>query len=608
MLLTLAVLVTTIIFFIYGRVRADLVSLCALLILVLAEILTPTEALSSFSSPLVLMIISLFIVSGALLRTGLAKLMSSKILKLAGDSESKLFFLIILVTTFIGAFISSSGTVALMMPIVVSMAMSSNLNVRRMLMPLAFAGSIGGMFTLIGSQPNLVIDGILKQNGYTDLKFFSFAPVGLAVFIVGISGFWVLTKIFLSKKINLAEATHGKSLKELVDEYSLKNKGFTLRVNKNSPLINKNLAQLSIPKLYELSVANIIHRNSSRHQFFVRGEDRIETAGPATVIEHGNIMEILGSEENVKRFAKENSLTFMKHNENEEADAGIAEAVILPNSKLVDVKIRESGFRKKYRVNIIAINHKREYKSDNLADEVMRSGDVLLVQGKWEDLARLDKDYDDLVLVGEPLEQASKVTLDHKAPIAAIIMILMVVAMVIGKFPPVICVMTAAVMMIITGCLRNMEEAYRLINWESAVLLATMLPMAIALNKTGVVDLVTSTLTNSLGGLGLYSLLAGIYFCTSLLTLFISNTATAVLFAPIALQVAQSMNVSPYPFLLAVSVAASMCFASPFSTPSNVMVMKAGRYTFADYIKVGGPMQIIMGIAMVFILPLIFPF
>mgnify|MGYP000083142503 len=173
---------------------------------------------------------------------------------------------------------------------------------------------------------------------------------------------------------------------------------------------------------------------------------------------------------------------------------------------------------------------------------------------------------------------------------------------------PVTAVMIAGLLMVLTGCFRNVEAAYKTINWESIVLIAAMLPMSLALEKTGASELVSQSLVNGLGSYGPYVLLAGIYFTTSLMTMFISNTATAVLLAPIALQSAIQLDLSPYPFLFAVTVAASMCFASPFSTPPNALVMPAGRYTFMDYVKVGLPLQIIMGIVMIFVLPLLFPF
>ena len=214
------------------------------------------------------------------------------------------------------------------------------------------------------------------------------------------------------------------------------------------------------------------------------------------------------------------------------------------------------------------------------------------------------------MVLGQPLEEAEKVTLDYKAPLAACIMLLMIALMVFDFIPvaPVTAVMFAGVLMVLSGCFRNVEAAYKTINWESIVLIAAMLPMSVALEKTGASALVSRTLAESLGHYGPYALLAGIYFSTSLLTLFISNTATAVLMAPIALSSAAQMGLSPYPFLFAVTLGASMCFATPFSTPPNALVMQAGRYTFMDYVKVGLPLQVIVGIVMVFALPLLFGF
>ena len=240
----------------------------------------------------------------------------------------------------------------------------------------------------------------------------------------------------------------------------------------------------------------------------------------------------------------------------------------------------------------------------------MHSGDVLLVQGAWPDIARLSKDDTEWVVLGQPLEEAQKVTLDYMAPVAAIIMIAMIAMMVFDFIPvaPVTAVMIAAMLMVMTGCFRNVEAAYKTINWETIVLFAAMLPMSLALEKTGVSDYIANALAGGLGTYGPMLMMAGIYFATSLMTMFISNTVTAVLMAPIALQSATQIGVSPVPFLFAVAVAASMCFASPFSTPPNALVMKAGQYTFMDYIKVGLPLQVIMGIVMVIVLPLLFPF
>ena len=233
-----------------------------------------------------------------------------------------------------------------------------------------------------------------------------------------------------------------------------------------------------------------------------------------------------------------------------------------------------------------------------------------MVKGAWTDIARLTEEDSESggVVLGQPLTEASKIPRKEKAPIAAVIMVLMVVCMVFNLIPSVAAVMLAALLMVLTGCLRNMEDAYKTINWESIVLIAAMMPMSIAMEETGAAKLISDGLVNGLGKFGPLALLAGVYLTTSLLTMFISNTATAVLVAPIAFAAAKTLEVSPIPFMFAVSVAASMCFASPFSTPPNALVMSAGRYKFMDYVKVGMPLQLIMAVVMILVLPLIFPF
>jgi len=259
---------------------------------------------------------------------------------------------------------------------------------------------------------------------------------------------------------------------------------------------------------------------------------------------------------------------------------------------------------------VLGIRRKNDYLLSDLGNQRVHSGDVLLVQGTWANIDRLSHEDTEWVVLGQPLAEAAKVTLDYKAPIAAAIMILMVCMMVFDFIPvaPVTAVIIAGLLMVLTGCFRNVEAAYKTINWESIVLIAAMMPMSLALEKTGASEYISSSLVSGLGVYGPFALMAGIYFTTSLMTMFISNTATAVLLAPIAMNSAVQIGVDPTPFLFAVTVAASMCFASPFSTPPNALVMPAGQYTFMDYIKVGLPLQIIMGVVMVFVLPLLFPF
>lgn len=621
MITTLIILALSAVFFVNGKLRSDLVALCALVLLIVCNILTPEEALSGFSNPIVIMMVGLFVVGGAIFKTGLAKMISSKILRLAGKSELKLFILIMMVTAFIGAFVSNTGTVALMLPIVVSMAASANISPGRFLMPLAFASSMGGMATLIGTPPNLVVDEVLSNAGFTDLSFFSFTPIGVICVLIGLVVLIPLSKFFLVKKEDGKDTktTTGHSPKELAKKYQLSDNLYRIQIRPGSRIGGKKLQELNITQAYNLSILEIRRQSSSQGRFLKTVDQSL--AGPHTELQENDILYVFGPFEKVNQFAKEQNLELTDTHVSEYVEGaeveklsvreiGIAEVLLMPDSKLINKAVKDSGFRDKYSVNILGIQRKGEYILNDIKDIKMHAGDILLIQGTWDSIARMSQKQSQWVVLGQPLEEASKVTLDYKAPVAALIMVLMIAAMVFDfiPIPPVAAVIIAGILMVLTGCFRNVEEAYKTINWESVVLIAAMLPMSLALEKTGASNLISEKLVSGLGDYGPLVLMAGIYFTTSLLTMFISNTATAVLVAPIALQSAIAINVSPYPFLLAVTVGASMCFASPFSTPPNALVMSAGKYTFMDYVKVGLPLQIVMGIVMVFILPLLFPF
>ena len=621
MITTLIILALSAVFFVNGKLRSDLVALCALVLLIVFNILTPEEALSGFSNPIVIMMVGLFVVGGAIFKTGLAKMISSKILRLAGKSELKLFILIMMVTAFIGAFVSNTGTVALMLPIVVSMAASANISPGRFLMPLAFASSMGGMATLIGTPPNLVVDEVLSNAGFTDLSFFSFTPIGVICVLIGLVVLIPLSKFFLVKKEDGKDTktTTGHSPKELAKKYQLSDNLYRIQIRPGSRIGGKKLQELNITQAYNLSILEIRRQSSSQGRFLKTVDQSL--AGPHTELQENDILYVFGPFEKVNQFAKEQNLELTDTHVSEYVEGaeveklsvreiGIAEVLLMPDSKLINKVVKDSGFRDKYSVNILGIQRKGEYILNDIKDIKMHAGDILLIQGTWDSIARMSQKQSQWVVLGQPLEEASKVTLDYKAPVAALIMVLMIAAMVFDfiPIPPVAAVIIAGILMVLTGCFRNVEEAYKTINWESVVLIAAMLPMSLALEKTGASNLISEKLVSGLGDYGPLVLMAGIYFTTSLLTMFISNTATAVLVAPIALQSAIAINVSPYPFLLAVTVGASMCFASPFSTPPNALVMSAGKYTFMDYVKVGVPLQIVMGIVMVFILPLLFPF
>lgn len=607
---TLVILVLTVAMFIVGKVRSDIVALCALTALIVLGILTPEEALAGFSSTVIIMMVGLFVVGGAILQTGLAKAVSQKIMRLAGGNDTAMYLLVVLVTAFIGAFVSNTGTVALMMPIVVSMCTQAGTRPSRLLMPLAFASSMGGMLTLIGTPPNLVIDETLRGAGYEGLGFFSFTPVGIICIAVGLIVMLPLTRAFLYDKKSKRKdnGERGKTLDTLVDEYRLNNGVRRYLVNEQSTIRGKSVAELDLRRRHGLTIVEIRNESADRSGILRNVTQSIAT--PDRVLRNGDILYLLGDSQSLAYFSRDAKLKKLDRGNIAFYDLGISEVVLVPGSRLIGTRLRNSGIRERYSINVLGVKRGADYILDNLVDEKLQSGDVLLVQGTWQNIGTLDREDTDWVVLGQPEKQAQQVTLDYKAPVAAVIMVAMVAAMVFDFIPiaPVTAVMLAGLLMVLCGCFRNVEAAYKTINWESIVLIAAMMPMSTALEKTGTSALISRQLVAALGAIGPTALLCGLYFTTSLLTMFISNTATAVLMAPIAMTSAVEIGVSPYSFLFAVTLGASMCFASPFSTPPNALVMHAGEYTFGDYVKVGLPLQIIMGVVMTIVLPLLFPF
>ena len=602
MITTLVILAISVAMFIIGRVRSDVVAVCAMAALLIFGILTPAEALAGFSSTVVIMMVGLFVVGGAIFQTGLAKAASQRIMALAGGNDTFMFLLVMFATAIIGAFVSNTGTIALMMPVVVSVATQKGMHPGRMLMPLAFASSMGGMLTLIGTPPNLVIQEALTQAGETPLTFFSFTPVGLIIVVIGVLLMLPLSRMFLGKRKQKDgdAANKGKTLDQLVEEYNLQHQLRRYHITPQSPITGQTLAELDLRNRFGVSVMEI-RRKAARSGRFIRNVKQ-SMPMPDSMMQAEDIIYISGDNEQMDRFAKDMKLEQLDDTGIDFYDLGIAELVLMPTSQLNGARLKTSGLREHYNVNVLGIRRSHNYILNDLSEEKLHAGDVLLVQGSWTNIGQLAGENEDWVVLGQPKEQAQKVILTNKAPIAGAIMVLMVAMMMFDFIPiaPVTAVIIAGLLMVLTGCFRNVEAAYKTI-------IAAMMPMSTALEKTGVSAQISHTLVDSLGSMSPLVLLAGIYLTTSVMTMFISNTATAVLMAPIALSAAKEIHASPYAFLFAVTIAASMCFMSPFSTPPNALVMRAGQYTFMDYVKVGFPLQLVIGVVMVFLLPIIFP-
>ena len=609
--LTFIILGITVVLFMTNKIRADLVAILALLAFVLTGILTPVEALSGFSNSVVIMIAALFVIGAGILRTGLAQMAGTLLLRYSGDSEKRLFILLLLIVASVGAFMSNTGTVALMLPIVISIAISIKSSPSKYLIPLSYMASFSGLLTLIASPPNLIISQMLVDNGYEKLGFFQITPIGIIGVIVGLIYLYSVRNTLLpkGKAASNSNQIQKLSMKQLANDYQLGGNLYLLKVPEGSEMVGKRLAQLKIPATFQLYILKISRKSTEGLNLLPMTYQ--EMAGPNSVIQPKDRLYVQGTVENVDKFIEAYGLSIEQGTS--EADElvskqlGIAEVLLTPHSKLINETLRTIKFREKYNLNILGINRQGEYVEKDMSKQKLRFGDALLVQGSWESIELLSRDTRNVVVIGQPKEHASMAAASGKASIAGAIMILMVLLMVFEVFPAVISVLIGAALMILTGCVRNMDDAYGQINWESIVLIGAMLPMATALENTGGMVLLSEGMIQLLGGLGPLGVLGGIFLLTMTFGQFISNTATAVLFAPIGLSAALSIGVSPYPFLIAVAVAASMAFSTPVASPTNALVMTAGGYQFKDFVKIGVPLQIIMLIVMMIAIPILFP-
>ena len=611
--ITFIILIATIIAFMTNRLRSDLVALIALVAFVATGVLSPTEALTGFSNSIVIMIAGLFVIGAGILRTGLAAMAGNLLLKWSGDNELKLFVLLLTIVAIVGAFMSNTGTVALMLPIVVSIAISIQSSPSKYLLPLSYLASMSGLMTLIASPTNLIVSQTLKDNGYDGFSFFTITPIGIIGAAVVIIYLVIVRNKLLPNELSRSQTNAGYQLKpkKIAREYDLVDKLFRVTITDGSPVIGQALKDLKLPAKYHIYVMKI--ERKATEGINLMPVTFQEMAGPNTVLGQNDVLYVQGLAPNVETFVLDNKLTLeMLMNDDMEQliskKIGVAEVLLTPTSRLIGETVQKIGFREKYNVNILGINRKGVYILEDMAQQKLRFGDAILVQGAWEEIELLSRETQDVVVVGQPKEHAGLATASGKAWISGIIMLLVICLMVLDVFDAVIAVLIGSLLMIVTGCLRNMDDAYSKMNFESIVLIAAMLPMATALQKTGGMELISDSIIHLLGDFGAYGVLIGIYLITVIFGQFVSNTATAVLFAPIAMSAAITMDANPYTFMIAIAAAASMAFATPIASPTNSLVLTAGNYKFSDFVKVGVPLQLIMFIVMMIVVPFLFPF
>lgn len=605
--IVLLLLAAAIVMFAINRPRMDAVALIMLTALPFTGVITMGEALAGFADANIVLIAALFVIGDGLVRTGVARMLGDWLTMKAGSSETRLIVLLMVVVCGLGATMSSTAVTAIFIPVVLRIAQSTGTAASQLMMPLSTAALISGMTTLVATAPNLVVNSelihYLERHGQKDatgFHFFAFAPFGAPILVLGI-----IYMLFARRWLPAGqEASDGGAagrprLSDWVETYKLAGREHRLRVTDHSPLAGKTLEELRMRDTHGASIV-AIQRDHKLVQPTAKTELRADDILLVDLFAASADVEVLR-----QQYALESQALMGHYFTDRSQEIGMAEVILPADSELVGKTTAESQLRTRTGLAVIGLRRGGTALERALQDEKLKLGDTLLVIGPWKALqnVRAGKDF---VVLNLPAEHADVLPVAGKAPHALFCLALVVGLMVSGIVPNVQAALIGCLLMGAFGVV-GLTSAYGSIDWKTIVLIVGMLPFSIALQRTGGVDLASDALMAATSGMGAHGVLAALFAITALLGMFISNTATAVLMAPVALAVAEELEASPYPFAMIVALAASTAFMTPVSSPVNTLVVTPGNYTFGDFIRVGVPFSIIVMIVCVVLVPLLLP-
>ena len=600
-----SLLLIAVVLFATNKLRMDVVALLVIVAFVLSGTLTANEALAGFSDPNVILIAALFVIGQGLVRTGVAYQLGDWLVKMAGSSEIRMMVLLMATVAGLGAFMSSTGVVAIFIPVALSVAARMKSNPARLMMPLSFAGLISGMMTLVATPPNMVINSELLREGIGGFGFFDVTPVGIVVLVLGIL-YMLVARRWLGRTTQAPQETWARrTFRDLIRDYRLAGRARRLAVREGSPLIGRALDDLNLRAKYHANIVGIERwRKFRRVMVSATGNTELRARDVLLV-------DMADPGVDVRTFCSEQQLEPMilrgDYFSEQSRAVGMAEVTLIPDSELLGKSLREVAFRSRYGLNVVGLRREGEALPGILVDEALMLGDVLLVIGDWKLIRQLQQQTRDFIVLNLPAEVDEVAPAVSQAPHALFCLALMVALMVTNEVPNAIAALIACLLMGKFRCI-DMESAYRAIHWPSLILIVGMMPFAIALQKTGGIDLIVRGLLAFTGETGPQMMLLSLFVLCALIGLFISNTATAVLMAPVAIAAAREMGVSPYPFTLAVAIAASAAFMTPVSSPVNTLVMAPGNYRFGDFVRIGVPFTLLVMTVSLFLIPWLFPF
>jgi di/tricarboxylate transporter len=602
--LVLLLLAVAVAMFVAGRPRMDAVALLMIVALPFTGVITMNEALTGFSDPNIVLIAAMFVIGEALVRTGVARRLGDWLDSRAAGSETRVLVLLMLAVGGLGALMSSTAVVAIFIPVVLRIAQTTGTAPSRLMMPLSVAALISGMLTLVATAPNLVVNAELIREGVHGFGFFSFTPFGVPVLILGIAYMLVARRLLNAAPAAPSATGRRPSLRDWIEQYQLAERAYRVRVARNSPLIGKPLLDLPLRSFGANLLA--IERTRGFSTELLRPAGRSELQADDTLLLDVPAPDIR-IEALCERFAVEPlPLEGGGYFNDLSQDIGMVEVILPADSDLVGQTVLQARVRAAFGLTVIGLRRGRSVHGQGLLTATLKTGDALLLVGFWKDIKRLQGDPADFVVLNLPAEMDDVLPVANKAVHALAALAVAIGLMVSGLVPNVQAALIGCLLMGLAGCV-DFKSAYRSVSWKTLVLIVGMLPFSIALQRTGGVELAANALIALVGGATPRFVLGTLFVVTAALGMFISNTATAVLMAPVALAIARDLGASPYPFAMTVALAASAAFMTPISSPVNTLVVGPGNYAFGDFVRVGVPFTLIVLAVTVVLVPWLLP-
>ena len=610
--LMLLILIITIGLFVWAKFSPDVVALISMISLFLTGILDVKETLSGFSNPTVIMIAALFVVGEGIAQTGWTALAGKKFVEWAGKSVRRLLVIVTLGAGVLSGFVSNTGTVATLMPLTISSAWSIGTLPSKMLMPVAFGSNTGGLLTLTGTPPNIIANNALVEAGFEGFSFFEFSLIGLPLLLIALLYFrYIGFKLLPKNKTNNRPVNIESTLHHWIEAYKIDNGYYRLRIRNLSPLINTKIEASNFEKTYNISIIRLERRHPNLLKRIPQYEEFPDTN---TELRYHDIITVKGDTKAINKIMIRFRLGLLplKPIANElqnnliNQEVGMTEVIVNPNSLLVGRRYKLGDYFNRYGIQLLAASRDNNPLTEK--EITVKAGDAFLIRGTWEHIDDLKKEHQNLVIIGSPEGMAKNIeSLNSKSFIALGALALMILFMVFEIVPGSIAALISAGIILTTGCV-PISKAYKGISWTSLVMIAAMIPMGIALQKTGTAQLIANALVSHVGSIHPLFLLGSVFLLTTTFSQVINNSATAVLMAPIAILAADSLNLSPEPFMIVVAISASTAFLTPIGTTTNAMVMTAGGYKFLNYLKVGAPLLLMFFIITMLLVPVIWPF